>query len=103
MDRPEEKKGTATRKIPGGKLVRLDISFSDSIISCKITGDFFLHPEDAINPLETSLLGLSFPLDEKKASERLKSALRKADATLIGATAEEIASILMEAATCDGD
>ena len=33
--------GTATRKVPGGKLLRIDVVYADTIQSLKLTGDFF--------------------------------------------------------------
>jgi hypothetical protein len=48
----------AEYKIPGGKLLLCEIDTEDEVIkTIKISGDFFMHPEDAINELEETLLG----------------------------------------------
>jgi hypothetical protein len=48
----------AEYKIPGGKLLLCEIDIEDEVIkTIKISGDFFMHPEDAINELEETLLG----------------------------------------------
>jgi len=46
--------------IKRGKLIKIDASFRDDRIEeLKITGDFFLHPEEKIDELEKSLRGKS--------------------------------------------
>jgi len=43
-------------KIPEGKLVKIELeTVDDKINKIKITGDFFLYPEEIINKLEKSL------------------------------------------------
>lgn len=65
------------------------------VSSVKITGDFFLHPEDRITALEESLLGALLSEDEVAIARRLGNAL--GDAQLIGATPEDIARIFKRA------
>jgi lipoate-protein ligase A len=49
----------ADYKIPGGKLVTADVEVDGSRLVCaKITGDFFMHPEEAIIVLERALKGI---------------------------------------------
>lgn len=44
-------------KIPEGKLVKIELEVKKGIIKkIKITGDFFMHPEEAIDGLEKSLI-----------------------------------------------
>lgn len=46
-----------TKTAKFGKLVRVDLTLRDwRIVKIKITGDFFLHPEEKIEELESSLL-----------------------------------------------
>jgi len=47
--------GKASRKVPGGKLIRIKVVFSDIIESVQITGDFFLHPEDSLLKIEEAI------------------------------------------------
>ena len=43
-------------KIPEGKLVKIELETTDNKIKkIKITGDFFLYPEEIISKLEKSL------------------------------------------------
>ena len=58
----------------------------------KILGDFFLHPEETLRKVEDSLVG--FTADEELIEKAIDQALT--DATLIGATAADIAKIIMQ-------
>jgi lipoate-protein ligase A len=45
-------------KIPEGKLVKIELETEkERIKKIKITGDFFLYPEEIINKLEENLVG----------------------------------------------
>lgn len=47
-------------KVPGGKLVRADFGVTDSKLShVTISGDFFLHPEEAVDDIMSALEGQS--------------------------------------------
>jgi lipoate-protein ligase A len=49
-------RGKAILKVPGGKLVKAEVEHEqDRIVWAKITGDFFMHPEDALEKLEAAL------------------------------------------------
>ena len=49
----------AELKVHGGKLIRVKLSMKKNKISdIRITGDFFLHPEDGIEELERRLKGV---------------------------------------------
>jgi lipoate---protein ligase len=48
-----------TEKVPGGKLLRIKVDYDNVINSVKITGDFFLHPEESITEIENALVGKS--------------------------------------------
>ncbi len=83
-------------KIPNGKLIAIEVWASGSVVSrAKITGDFFLHPEEAINGVERSLEGLPISASEAEVARRLGVAL--AGSQLIGATAEDFARIFRRA------
>ena len=48
----------AEYKIPGGKLLACTIETDgDRIRELKISGDFFMHPEESITELERTILG----------------------------------------------
>jgi lipoate-protein ligase A len=47
-------------KVPQGKMLRIEADIDGSIIKeIKITGDFFIHPEEAIIEIEDFLTGKS--------------------------------------------
>ena len=79
------------------KLLRIDISFTGKIQKIRLTGDFFLHPEDTISDIEDSIIGSAVPLDENKLLSKIKEALEKNNAIFVGITAENILETLKEA------
>ncbi len=91
------KTGSATRKIPAGKLVRVDVIYSDRIDTVKITGDFFLHPEETLDEILKLLTGQTLPLDSQALTHQLEALLAQHDAQLIGASSQDIVEILLEA------
>lgn len=59
-----------TIKVPNGKMLKLFIDVeSDVIKEIKITGDFFVHPEEAIEKLEQALTGVAISDVEKVVNE----------------------------------
>ncbi len=93
-----QKQGKAIKKIPGGKLVRVDVTFSpDRLESVKITGDFFLHPEDLLVEIESRLAGLALPLARQKLAADLQALLDEQEATLIGFSPADLMDIIEEA------
>lgn len=83
-------------KIPGGKMLAVEVEVSGTVISkVKITGDFFLHPEEAILELEKSLIGIDINTPQDEIASIAANSL--AGANLIGASANDIARILRRA------
>ena len=80
-----------TEKVPDGKLVRIKVSFENNTIkTIQITGDFFVHPESAIEKLEQCLAGIDTQnikktLDEKIAQDKIE---------IIGFTSNDIARMI---------
>jgi lipoate---protein ligase len=91
------KNGSATKKIPGGKLIRVDAQYSETIERVKITGDFFLDPEETLDRIEEQLTGIPLPLDQPALSREIANLLRDVHAELIGAAPEDIIATLAEA------
>ena len=87
-------KGVATEKVPGGKLIRVRVSYDDVIIVAKITGDFFLYPEEAIEDIERSLFGVRTDVDEKVIEGIISEVVRDKGAELIGITPKDIARVV---------
>ncbi len=86
-------------KVPGGKLVCIEIwpSSDKTVSKIKITGDFFLHPEDCITEIEKSLVGLSLDSSQLDLTKILESILTRNNAQLIGVTPEQLADLFNKA------
>jgi hypothetical protein len=83
-------------KIPGGKLVKVKLRIaSGKIEEVKILGDFFLHPEETILRIEEALIGSTE--DETYLEETIEKKLIETEATLIGASAADIAKTILMA------
>ena len=88
--------GSASLKVSGGKMVNTKVELhNDSIISVQFTGDFFLHPEELIEVIESSLIGKR--LDEDDLAQTINYVLQEHNAQLIGASAQDFARVIMEA------
>lgn len=78
-------------KIPGGKLVVVDLEEAGGLLSrASVAGDFFLEPDDALERINASLLGL--PTDS--GADEIAAAVRRGlhdDDVLFGLTAEGVA------------
>lgn len=62
----------------------------------KITGDFFLHPECALEQMEEALAATDPSFSESEIAERILASLEGAD--LIGASPADLARIFKKAA-----
>ena len=83
-------------KIPSGKLVKVKLKTSSGkITEIRVLGDFFLHPEETIQTIEDSLVGSLE--DETSIEKKVSQVLAESDATLIGATAADIAKTIIMA------
>ena len=92
------KMGSATHKVHGGKLIRVDITHDHSAIqSIKITGDFFLHPEEALDEINELLTGAELPLQVEKLVQEMNLLLEIQNAQFIGASPQDIIATLQEA------
>ena len=93
--------GKATYKVKGGKMIRISLSDSHGKIGeIKITGDFFLHPEELIEELEEMLVGK--PLNAQDLARYIRSLMQDRDATLLGASPEDFAKCILMAGGRDG-
>ncbi len=82
-------------KPPSGKLLKVDATVERNVIkSIKITGDFFMHPEEAITLLEETLAGA--PLDSDVLSDKLNTLCSKLNIHLIGLTVNDIVETLVK-------
>lgn len=87
----------ATKKISGGKLVRVKIDADSHINAIQIHGDFFLYPEEAIDYLQQRLQGLSRGSSARIFEHEIEKALGEKRAAFIGVTPDDLANIIVEA------
>lgn len=78
-------------KVPGGKLVVVDLEIEDGVLAAvQVSGDFFLEPDSALDAINAALRGL--PAD---AGEALVAAAARMgagpEATWFGITPEGVA------------
>lgn len=84
---------TESVKVPDGKLVRVAVTYDDTIEDVEITGDFFLEPPEALADLETAIEGQ--PADVSATD--LAADIQAVEADLIGFDAEDLATVTVEA------
>jgi hypothetical protein len=89
------KTNSITRKF--GKLLRLDVTYADYIESLKITGDFFLHPEETLDEIVTELTGVTIPIQKDVLLRKTRFILDNNEAEMIGITIEDLINTLEEA------
>ena len=90
---------SADYKVPGGKLLRVRLTLGGTaeppmIQRIRITGDFFMHPEEAIEMLEALLTGV--PFDEDAVREQVQTFF-ESDVDVIGAGVEDVVIAVMRA------
>lgn len=78
-------------KTPGGKLVVVDFDVHDGqIVDPMVSGDFFLYPEESLEQIVGSLVGLSVDTSEEQIAQVVAAAVP--DGTeLLGFSPEAIA------------
>jgi lipoate-protein ligase A len=82
-------------KIPGGKLLRVEVEAeSGVVIRAMVRGDFFAHPEEAFEAAETELRNL--PVDRLAAAAL--SLFSRPPLKIFGASPSDIAQALAAAA-----
>jgi len=88
--------GRAEYKVEGGKLIKVQLTLEDKKIKrIKITGDFFLHPEDVIEDIEQSLEGCI--LDEHELNSLIENVLKSRRAVFLGVSPKDFARCIMMA------
>jgi lipoate-protein ligase A len=87
--------GTAQRKVPGGKLVRIWLEHDGSVVTAaEISGDFFVHPEVALYALEGALIGLSLNTCESELSSMIERLLMGQGITVLGFSPDDLAALV---------
>ena len=96
------KQAQVTRKVPGGKLFRIELVYDRRIEAVKITGDFFLHPEETILELESCLEGVLLPAPAEDLSARMQAVLAESAASYRSEFIGEVLPVLWESARAFG-
>jgi len=85
--------GRVEFKVPGGKLIAAEAEAEGGrIVRVKITGDFFMHPEEAIEELEVSLTGV--PEDERSLEEAVNGFFGGRSIELIGVSPGDFVHVI---------
>lgn len=78
-------------KVPGGKLVVVDLAVAEGrLVAVQVSGDFFLHPDTALDTINAALLDLPADSTETGFAEAVTKALGP-DVSLYGITPEAVA------------
>lgn len=84
-------------KVPGGKLVTVDLDTRDGALSnVRLAGDFFLEPDDALDAINGALEGLPVESDASAIAAAVRAALPEG-ATLLGFTPESVGTVVRRA------
>jgi len=89
----------ATKKVSGGKMLRVHIEGNRKIDKISITGDFFLYPEEALPRIENSLVGKTFDTSIEDYAEDISEMLYQTEANFVGVSPQDIAETIYEAVT----
>ncbi|MEU3861067.1 lipoate--protein ligase family protein [Streptomyces sp. NPDC028722] len=78
-------------KVPGGKLVVVDVEAADGVLrDVRVAGDFFLEPDEALDAVNRALEGAPADTDAAGLAARIEAAL-PAGTVMYGLTAEGVA------------
>ncbi len=84
-------------KVPGGKLVVVDLESRDGrIADFRLAGDFFVEPDEAIPAIEAAIVGLPVETDAAALATAVRAALPEG-AVLLGFSPEAIATTVRRA------
>jgi lipoate-protein ligase A len=84
-------------KVPGGKLVVVDLDVVDGRISgFRLAGDFFLEPDEALGAIDSAVNGLLAETDARTLAATVQAALPEG-AQLLGFTPESVATAIRRA------
>ncbi len=87
----------AEYKVPGGKLVVVDLEVVDGrIVQAQLSGDFFLEPPEALACMDAALTGLPADADEGRIAQAIAQALPEG-AEMFGLSPEAVAVVVRRA------
>ncbi|MBH0007764.1 biotin/lipoate A/B protein ligase family protein [Salinibacterium sp. SWN1162] len=84
-------------KVPGGKLVVVDLDVvDDAITNFRLAGDFFLEPDEALEDINAAVEGLPANSDAKTITTAIQRALPEGT-VMLGFSAESVATTIRRA------
>jgi lipoate-protein ligase A len=84
-------------KVPGGKLVVVDLEAVDGrIADFRLAGDFFLEPDEALGAIDAAVNGLLVETDARTIAATIQAALPEG-AQLLGFTPDSVATAIRRA------
>jgi len=87
----------AKQKVKEGKVVKVDVDCDEVIRNVRITGDFFIHPEDILEDIEKSIIGLGRNADLETITSNIQRTTSGKEVQMIGISPESIARLIREA------
>jgi len=87
----------ARQKVKEGKVVKVEVEYDEVIKNIRITGDFFLHPEDILDKIEKSIIGLEKTVSVEAITSNINKLTECEDIQMIGISPESIAGLVKEA------
>lgn len=86
--------GHGEYKVPGGKLVVIDLTVRAGRLSdVQLSGDFFLEPPEALDAINAALEGLPRDTDAAGLAHAVRAAL-SGDVQMFGITPEAVAVVV---------
>lgn len=77
-------------KVPGGKLVAVEVEVDDGRLSqVHVSGDFFLEPDDALEEIDAAVTGMPVSAGADRLGQAISGALSD-DVSMIGFTPESV-------------
>ena len=87
----------AEYKVPGGKLVVVDLEIDNQrIVSCRLAGDFFLEPDDALEAINSAIVGLPQTISAEAIATAVRAGL-PGDVQMMGFSPESIGTVVRRA------
>ncbi|MEV8252417.1 biotin/lipoate A/B protein ligase family protein [Rhodoglobus sp. NPDC076762] len=84
-------------KVPGGKLVVVDLDVvDDAITNFRLAGDFFLEPDEALEDINAAVEGLPANSDAKTITSAIQQSLPEGT-VMLGFSAESVATAIRRA------
>ncbi|MFH1751311.1 MAG: hypothetical protein ABH863_06525 [Candidatus Micrarchaeota archaeon] len=86
-------------KVEGGKLLQMELELSDDAMRAKfikITGDFFIHPEDSLVVLEKALLMAPAGMAASGIASSISEISKSQGIQMLGITPEALAGAFVE-------